>query len=329
MLNHLLRQAKQSVLKKMSFEERAGLALLSILRSPSLFTKKGQTVEKQDAYSRQEINRLVEEFLLDHGIEDPPDIEWAVPILGTVRKLAQKFQWSNQVKNDILAAVLEDTVMGWNFDTSNPLEGAGNIAEWVQDLRKEGKSDTDIKHLLGNMIAKKARQKWKKLYQDQVFNQETQSLEQGVDFEEDASGEKLDSLAEEILDPGSTDNPLLDGGVSQTMSLLEESPRLQKMLRDIDEQLESQADESDWGMRKYLVWKAYLQHLPRILSKEDKMGDLPDREVEYRDPETGKKRREKLEKALERTGTTNIYYIMEKFREDLKKMYSTISQYLP
>lgn len=283
-----------------------------------------------DRFSEEDINDAIEAHLKEKGVEDPPDLNWASCFIGTIRKLGQKYKWTEETRNRALTSTLSDVLLGWNLRTGNPLEGAGPLHKWIKrEMERDDRDEEDMQNLLASMVAQKALQRqhegteFGKNRSDQVFRSSSDGEEEETrpdhllseifEIEDDHKGK-----ANRFLGRWNYESTLSDG--------------LNRRMKELTRKIKQKAKKGrDTDVRCWVVWKTYLQHAGDILSGASKR-DMVDMEVHYE--ANGNIYREKLRDALFRFKDTDkvtskdIYYEVKCLKEQVEELDSKIINYL-
>lgn len=271
--------------------------------------------------SASEIDRLVKSELKKRGMEDIPDLDYGDIIKGTVRNLQHKGpKWSDSIFEEVLSGVVETMALSYNPETNNELRG---IYEEIQKWRDQGKTESDMKTLLGSMAADKAKGFYKRItkVRDDPYSrgEHYDSGEAAEPIKQENRQEELDEKASEVFegmlmpDASGTD-------AKQWLNLVERNPELQDMLKEIDREMRKRLTRTD----TQLVWDAAIKN-----AGSTNFSDIKDHPVTFRSPKTNRKRTRPLIEALEHLDeyaderiSVNVYNLMNnKIRPKLKKLW--------
>lgn len=267
--------------------------------------------------SVEDIDRAVRVQLKRDGLEDIPEFHFGKLILSRCHSAKKKF-WADGDFESVVTTVVEDTI---TWRTIHNKEGDhwkdDSLAGFIRTRRREGKSDSDIRNMLGLNIYQQAVHVHRHIQKVRVNPNESyhdrtpaKSLDQNaIDDEDDRHASSVVSHDRTRANPAGTK-------AHKWMSFEhsdEYDPELRQAIAMIDEKVQS---EGCTAVR--LLWQAMKQE-PEF----DRLKGLLDVEPEFE----GTSRRLTLEDMLDmRASTTNIYYIRQKLERLLG---STASEAIP
>lgn len=256
------------------------------------------------------VNRTIKEELMKAGIErkDVLNANWAKPIIGTLQKFRGKFDWTDAQYEDILADTFEDFLLGENLSTGGKWS-QGTLPEQVKTWLAQGKEPSDMLGMLGYAVAQKAKKRGQKYFRGPGGGQRTQ-------FEQQQKGDD-DWNPYQVADEVFQMEGVGKGQAGKWMRLVQTDPELKAGLNMVEKKLERMDRDI------YNVWKAYRKE-PDFKSAND-LGEVI---IDYRDPETGRKKEGPLWKALGKEKNTSMYYYMNKLKDVMKKMWPNLKDYI-
>lgn len=255
------------------------------VKTAYLLMRMANSYRVKTALSKSDIDRAVQQHLLENDVYEAPNLPWGDIFSRPVRKLGRQKGWSQDLEDRILDGIVQDLISGMNLDTGSVFK-SGNLAEMVKDLLNQGKDALDITKLISNLVGRRALSKEYK-YTSGYRDLSTKSIQPGgYDDTKDEKG----NLFENVLSL----SPMSRSEASKWMSFSKNDPVLRDLLRQIDRILERRA-----GPAAYLVWQVAKDN-PDFES----YSDLARTPVTVVDPDTGREVTTELYKALVVLGFT-------------------------
>lgn len=298
-LKHTLRKAADTADRNLSEAIKTAYALLRLAGRK----------KKAFLLNKNNINKAIRNNIKSHGVDDPEvlNANWASPIMGTARKMQQKFGWSDAIFEEVVTGLFEDIMMGQNLETGGSWK-EGPIGKAVKDWIAEGLDVQKMLGRLGNKIYRKGITRGKKY----MGSPGDGAMDYGLEKEYGDEGEVF-NLAEEVFRM----EGVARGQARQWMTLVEKNPELKALLDQVGRKIK----RKDFYL--WLVWKAWKKD-PTSKSARH-LGSI---EVEYKDPETRERKKEPLWKALGKDKNTGMNYWRDKLVDVVKKMWPDLKDYI-
>lgn len=248
------------------------------------------------------IRKTIDEFLKQRGVDPIPEVDWSIPIIGTLRKVKQTNNWDRETYNRVLTGVVEDYIAGESLNNDCKKWKNGNIAEQIRTWIKEGKDERDIRHLLGKMTYHKALMKYKFLKRrpgDAPLKGITNISE---DYQEEGAPENLNLSRFNCWNP-------LQTNWTATSSLDENEEVDKDLIQKITSEIEEKANDE-----VHVLWKAFLCNPDSKLSEIKRSKVRIDGEVK------------EVEEAFEEVGfsASSIYYVKDRLENWLEENWPEI-----
>lgn len=251
-ISRQIKQAQRDVYQSIPKEYRVLHALVRIANAPR---------RPKKAYSQSDITRLVDQMLKSDGVVrnleteglDVPRIDWGKLFMVAISQMARKYNMSQTMREDFLADVVADMVMGQSIITLRDTGAwkhslTGYIEEWV----KEGYDENRIKAVLTNFI------------KDKLANLHKRWLSQrghGDDIGFEVGSPDEDYKGREIYENLFTMDGLSTGQMGSYQSLMRKNPVVKDLVDRITRQLERRDDTMGY------LWQAYLKDPAASLSE--------------------------------------------------------------
>lgn len=244
--------------------------------------------------NQESIDELIPTFLRNNGVLDPPDVDWSVPIIGTIKKLARQHGWSESTYEQVLTGVTEDILMGENLDTGYEWK-QGTLAQQVRLWLEHGKDEEDIRYIMGSYVRQKAITKARRL-EKQPGDGPIKTIEQeGLREDDDAINEDRYEVSDRLA-----------GLISQWLGEYGGRHQERVVNRDAIEAIDRYVDEHGPD-RIRIMWSGYLD------SHDKTVLDIGRETIRYR--YDGSTRCERVQEALDRIGVSSIYYVRNQLQE--------------
>lgn len=237
----MIKKARREVYQTLPQELRAIHAMSRISSRP------------KRAFSKGDINRLVNQLLRSEGIEqelqdeglEVPNIDWGEIFLIAINQMARKYNMSPTMREDFLSDVVGDMVMGQSIITvrdTGPwrLSLTEQIEEWIRDGYNEGRIKGSLINWIKNKVAN-LYERWKA----QRGHTDDIGFEVGSPDDEYRGRDVYENLFQ--LDG------LSSGQMSNYHSLIRQTPEVRDIVNRITKQLERQDDALGY------LWQAYMK----------------------------------------------------------------------
>jgi hypothetical protein len=253
---------------------------------------------------RDSVDTFIPRYLKKNGIENPPDVKWSTPIVGTIQKLSNNNQWSDTIYKEVLSSVLEDILMGENLDTDRDPWAAGTLAEQVRNWMEEGKTALDIRYIMGSFVYQKAVQKHKR-----ITKSPGEKRMKGITYKthQVTGSETSTEIVESRFELSGKNEEKI-----KWMSKSEPDVETRDLVQKISEDLRSE------DPHLFVLWKAYKQYPDSPLS-ELREEELNFSEKEKEDLPFEVEKEETLQGILDSLDISSVYYVRNKFRDWMKE----------
>lgn len=294
----LLKTASTKVSQAITPEYKAGRALWAFRNAFQV---------RISHYTQKDITLAVNHDLAKKGIK--LNLDWGKAFSQPVYKVGYQLGWSKQTRDDVLAAVFTDILVGHNIDTGG-MWSVGTFADQVETWLSEGKSDLDILKLTQHKVQREARKKVHLL-------RETGTSEVKVDTFETTTprGEEYDK-SRVFLDMLSL-SPMQKGQAADWMGLVDNDPEIRLLLRKVDEYISRSSDD-----KIKLLWDV-LKENPDFGSRRE----IAERDVTFRD-ESGYTQTLPLWQALRKKKPNDIWFEFDKLKDSLKNIQPHVAEAL-